>query len=102
MPNPPPIDADLVAYLGELARLSLPEQRQEALRTKLQALVEAFSTLETAALGEAGSTAPDAATVRPETLRPDVPEPVPSAADVLQNAPQTAADSFVVPRVVEP
>ena len=101
MPNQPPVDGDLVAYLGELARLSLPEDREQALRDKLQALVGAFSALEAADFGDLDE-APTGAASTPETLRRDLPEDVPSASAILANAPQTAADSFVVPRVVEP
>ena len=101
MPNPPPIDRDLVAYLSELARLRLPEERQDALRVKLTALVEAFSTLDAADFSDLDQAAANR-TATPEDLRPDAAHEVPPAADVLRNAPQMAADSFVVPRVVEP
>jgi len=102
MPNPPPIDGDLVAYLGELARLSVPPERQKALRDKLQALVESFSSLDAADFGELDDAGPSGARSTPDTLRRDLPEAVPGTDEVLRNAPQTAADSFVVPRVVEP
>lgn len=101
-PNTPtaiPIGADQIAQLCELARLRMPPEQQEALRGKLQELVKAFSALAEADLGEiAGAVR----TSNPQDLRRDVAdESVPTTEQVLANAPRTAADSFVVPRVLD-
>lgn len=104
MPNPPPIDQAMIERLGELARLRLPPERQEELRAKLAHLVEAFSALADAELPSGAQPGADdgTRTVSPEELRPDVADEMPSVAEVLANAPQSAADSFVVARVIEP
>ena len=99
MTPPPSIDAELIRYLGELAKLSLPPERSEKLRQKLTALVEAFASLDAADLPEDHAAGAQAG---PGELRADRAEPAASAEAALQNAPRTAADSFVVPRVVEP
>lgn len=101
MPNPPPIDHALVEHLGELARISLPKQRQDELRAKLQQLVDAFSSLGEADF-EASNNDPGARTITPAELREDRTETPPDVTEVLANSPQTAADCFVVARVVEP
>jgi len=100
MPKPLAIDDALLAHLGELARIRLPADRQEELRGKLQQLVSAFSSLGEVDFDVDG--APEARTVTPAELRADEAETPPSVADVLSNAPQTAADCFVVARVIEP
>lgn len=100
MSNPPPIDHALVEHLGELARISLPKERQDELRGKLQQLVDAFSSLAEADF-EANDNDFGTRTVTPEDLREDRAEAPPDVAEVLANAPQTAADCFVVARVVE-
>ena len=94
MPDHPLIDRALLEHLAELARLTMSADRQAALREPLQRLVDAFSAL-----------APDGAAPADDgrlALREDTPEPPLPPATVLKNAPQTADDSFVVPRVVEP
>ena len=98
------IDRDLIEHLGELARIHLPGERLADLRAQLQQLVDAFSTLAAADLGsgDADGPAPARPALTPATLRPDAPEPVSAPEQVLANAPQRAADCFVVPRVVEP
>ncbi|MCK5942504.1 MAG: aspartyl/glutamyl-tRNA amidotransferase subunit C [Planctomycetes bacterium] len=102
MPKPPPIDRDLVAHLGALAHLRLPAAREQQLCAKLAQLVEAFSALDAADLGDLDDDAAKGPLATPDTLRPDRAEAVPPPEDVLANAPRSAADSFVVPRVVEP
>lgn len=100
MPKPLTIDAALIAHLGELARIRLSADRQDELRAKLQQLVSSFSSLAEVEFDTDG--APDARTVTPDDLRPDSPETPPTVAEVLANAPQSAADCFVVARVIEP
>jgi Asp-tRNA(Asn)/Glu-tRNA(Gln) amidotransferase C subunit len=113
MPKPLNIDATLIQHLGDLARITLPADRQAEARDKLQQLVDRFSALAEVAFsadhegaGPRGSMDGAASTathtMTPEQLRDDLPEAPPSTAEVLANAPQTAADCFVVARVVEP
>lgn len=101
MPNTPPIDDALLGHLGELARIRLPKHRQAELRSKLQQLVDAFSSL-----GEADLTAfdsdPAGQITTTANLRQDRTETPLDVNQVLANSPQTAADCFVVARVVEP
>ena len=101
MTEQPRIDAALLTHLGQLAHLQLPAEREAALRAKLQALVAAFSALDDADLGDLGDQ-PSSAPLTPDDLRLDQPLDCPPTDTVLRNAPQQAADSFVVPRVVEP
>jgi aspartyl/glutamyl-tRNA(Asn/Gln) amidotransferase C subunit len=101
MPNTPPIDDALLGHLEELARISLPKHRQAELRGKLQQLVDAFSTLGDADLDAFGSD-PDGRTTTAADLRQDRAETPLNADRVLANSPQTAADCFVVARVIEP
>lgn len=105
MPKPQAIDANLIAHLGELARIRVPEDRQEELRAKLQQLVVAFSTLaetDFEAAGDDANAATNMRTMTADELRKDTAETPPSVDQVLANAPQTAAHCFVVARVVEP
>ena len=101
MTEQPRIDAALLTHLGQLAHLQLPAEREAALRAKLQALVAAFSALDDADFGDLGDV-PTSAPLNPDDLRSDQPLDCPPTDAVLRNAPQQAADSFVVPRVVEP
>lgn len=108
MPKPLIIDATLIQHLGDLARITLPADRQAEARDKLQQLVDRFSALsEVAFSADHGGSVEGAAgtaihTMTPDQLRDDLPEAPPSTAEVLANAPQTACDCFVVARVVEP
>ena len=108
MPKPLPIDAALIEHLGELARIAVPDDRREQLRDKLQHLVQAFSALtesdfpEGKPASDGGEDAAAIVVMTPAQLRSDQQETPPSAAEILANAPQTAADCFVVARVVEP
>jgi len=98
------MDADLIAHLGELARIDLTAAQQAALRTKLEQLVGAFSNLAEVDFGDATDPkAPSGTrTISPDELRKDAAEAPPTTSEVLANAPQTAADCFVVARVIEP
>jgi len=96
MPNPPSIDRALMQHLADLARLHIPAERQAALRERLERIVAAFSALQP----EQPASAPAAAAAGLR-LRTDGAE-LPLAVDaVLANAPQQAAGSFVVPRVID-
>ena len=92
-----PIDRTELQRLCELARLHLPADREAAILGQLQRIVDAFGQLR--AIDTSGL--PAAPPPPPTPLRPDEAEtPLPTAT-VLDNAPQRAADCFVVPRVVD-
>lgn len=96
MPNPLSIDRALMQHLADLARLHIPTERQALLRERLERIVAAFSALQEAApTGDAAGTAPSL------PLRADAIEPPLPVDTVLANAPQHAAGSFVVPRVID-
>lgn len=101
MPEAFHIEPELIEHLGRLAHIRLDSARREELRGKLQQLVAAFSALAEADFGDAADDAGGRATLTPDRLRPDDAETPPAVADVLANAPRTAADCFVVPRVVD-
>ncbi|MEZ6038805.1 MAG: Asp-tRNA(Asn)/Glu-tRNA(Gln) amidotransferase subunit GatC [Planctomycetota bacterium] len=98
MPNTTSIDDTLLQHLGELARLHVPPERRSHLRSQLQRIVDAFSSLASADLGPLPD---DERTAGPSDLRDDAAEAAASPAEVLANAPEQAADQFVVPRVVD-
>lgn len=92
-----PIDRTELQRLCELARLHLPADREAALLGQLQRIVDAFGQLRAVDTSSLGDGAAPTAT----PLRADEPEaPLPTEA-VLANAPQRAANCFVVPRVVD-
>ncbi len=91
-----PIPTDL-ASLCALARLRLNPSRRDELTARLAAVIDAFASL--AAVDTDGTDAQDRAAAAP--LRPDTVGPVLSPAEALANATASAADCFLVPRVVE-
>jgi aspartyl/glutamyl-tRNA(Asn/Gln) amidotransferase C subunit len=101
MPPPLSIDQELLEHLGQLARIALPADRQKALRQQLQQLVHAFSALGDVELEEDGRSEANNC-IGVDQLREDLGDAPRSPTEVLANAPQTAADSFVVARVMEP
>ncbi len=93
-----PIDRAELQQLCDLARLNLPAEREAEVLGHLQRIVSAFAALRRVPTD--GSGAPDAEPP-PTPLRADAPgEPLPRQ-EVLGNAPKSAADCFVVPRVVD-
>ncbi len=99
MPNPPAIDRALMLHLADLARLHIPAERLPSLRARLERIVSAFSALQTVD-GVSSRPAPAFGDLGLPT-RPDVAGAPLAPAIVLQNAPQQAGGSFVVPRVIE-
>jgi aspartyl/glutamyl-tRNA(Asn/Gln) amidotransferase C subunit len=97
MPNPLVIDRALVQHLAELARLSVSAERAQVLRGRLERVLEAFAALQGAEL----PTADRIESAMAQALRPDVAEAPLPVETVLANAPQQAAGTFVVPRVVD-
>ncbi|MCR9248197.1 MAG: Asp-tRNA(Asn)/Glu-tRNA(Gln) amidotransferase subunit GatC [bacterium] len=94
------IDRTELQRLAELARLHLPADREAALLGQLQDIVSAFAAIRAIELPDPAEPAAGAGAA-PTPLRPDEPEPALGPDQVLANAPQRAADSFVVPRVVD-
>lgn len=92
--NPVPTD---LASLCALARLRLDPSRRDELTARLTAVVEAFADLLAVATEGSAQEGPD----HPTPLRQDTVGPVLSPAEALANATSTAADCFLVPRVVE-
>lgn len=81
-------------HLAELARLHVPAERAATLQQRLERIVAAFSALQPA-------DGTEEVAVTGLRLRPDVEAAPLPVATVLANAPQQAAGTFVVPRVVD-
>ena len=94
-----PIDRTELQELCDLARLNLPAEREAEVLGQLQRIVNAFAALRAVDAGSGADAQPDAPGATP--LRPDEPGTPLPVEEVLGNAPQRAADSFVVPRVVD-
>lgn len=93
----PSIDRALLQRLADLARLHVPAERQAEMLQNMQRVTAAFDALQD--LREPAGEA--AAALAPAPLRADEAETALTRDSVLANAPQVAADMFVVPRVVE-
>ena len=98
MTGPPSIDRMLLEKLAGLARLHLPSDRQPTVLHQVQRIIEAFDNLRAlpTTYGNAGDPAPGNLPLRPDAAQAPLP-----LAQVLSNAPQAAAGTFVVPRVVD-
>ncbi len=109
------LDPPQLETLCRLARLRLPADGGELLTRRLGGVVRAFADLaavdtraadtgaaDRVAAGQPADVPPVAAAVDPAMhLRADIPGAVLELATVLGNSTHTAADCFVVPRVVE-
>jgi aspartyl/glutamyl-tRNA(Asn/Gln) amidotransferase C subunit len=87
------------AFLDDLcraARLRLDPSTRAEVASRLLAIMESFAELRTVA--DASPPQPDRAGC---ALREDTPQPCLTVEAALSNAKRTAADCFVVPRVVE-
>ena len=88
-----------VAHVARLARLGLSDAEMYQLASELDHILDAMQELrqlDTSAI-------PPTAQVIPlqNVMRDDVPRPSWSIEDILENAPQTQADEFLVPPVLE-
>ena len=88
-----------VAHVARLARLGLSDAEMDQLASELDHILDAMQELrqlDTSAI-------PPTAQVIPlqNVMRDDVPRPAWSVEDILENAPQTQADEFLVPPVLE-
>lgn len=106
MHNQVPIDRKLTDHLGELAKISLSEEQQSELGSKLQLLVDAFSELSEADISpsdhDGSNHQMDRPAITTEGLREDTTTPPLTAEEVLANAAHKAADCFLVTRVLRP
>ncbi|MCW5875282.1 MAG: Asp-tRNA(Asn)/Glu-tRNA(Gln) amidotransferase subunit GatC [Anaerolineales bacterium] len=88
-----------VDHIALLARLHLSDEEKERYRRQLSdilAHVDKLKELDTAAVQPMSSVA-----VPQSRLRPDEPSPAMPRADLLGNAPDTAAEQFRVPPVLD-
>jgi aspartyl-tRNA(Asn)/glutamyl-tRNA(Gln) amidotransferase subunit C len=88
-----------VAHVARLARLGLSDAEMDQLASELDHILDAMQELrqlDTSAI-------PPTAQVIPlqNVMRDDVPRPAWSVEEILENAPQTQADEFLVPPVLE-
>jgi len=88
-----------VEHIAELARLKLTEAEKQSYREQLSAILEYAARLQS--LDTSGI--PPTASVLParSVLRIDQPRPGLSLEELLRNAPQTEANQFQVPPVLE-
>ena len=92
-----PIDRSELQTLCDLARLNLPAEREAEVLGHLQRIVSAFAALRQVPTDGITATA---APATPPPLRADRDAEALPRDEVLGNAPERAADCFVVPRVV--
>jgi aspartyl-tRNA(Asn)/glutamyl-tRNA(Gln) amidotransferase subunit C len=99
MPDRPSIDRQLLGSLAGLARLHVPAERQPVVLEHLLRILDAFDALRDVPTPDAAG--PSLAGAQTTPLRADEAAPALPVERVLANAPQAAADTFVVPRVVD-
>ena len=93
------ITTEMVDYISQLSRLSLPEEEKEAMTAQLERIVDymdVLNQLDTADIEPMSHVFP----VK-NVLREDVVEPSFDRAELLKNAPATDGEAFLVPRAVE-
>ena len=93
------VDKDTVKKIARLARLDVPEERQEQIAGELQAIlswIEELSEVDTANIEPLASV-----TGHSLPLRVDKVTDGNKVDDILANAPEQASGFFVVPNVVE-
>lgn len=93
------VDKDTVKKIARLARLDVPEERQEQIAGELRAIlswIEELSEVDTANVEPLASV-----TGHSLPLRVDKVTDGNKVDDILANAPEQASGFFVVPKVVE-
>jgi aspartyl-tRNA(Asn)/glutamyl-tRNA(Gln) amidotransferase subunit C len=93
------VDKDTVKKIARLARLDVPEERQEQIAGELQAIlswIEELSKVDTANVEPLASV-----TGHSLPLRVDKVTDGNKVDDILANAPEQASGFFIVPKVVE-
>ena len=88
-----------IEHVALLARLELTDEEKERLRAQLGLILEHAAKVGEVATSDVPPTA--SAIPRANVFRPDEPRPSLSAQEALANAPATADDRFLVPRIVE-
>ena len=88
-----------VEHIADLARLDLTEEEKNRYRDQLSAILDYAARLQE--LDTAGI--PPTSSVLParSVLREDIPGPVLTTAELLQNAPRSEKNQFRVPPVLE-
>ena len=93
------ITTELVDYISQLSRLSLPEEEKEAMAAQLERIVaymDLLSQLDTTGIEPMSHVFP----VK-NVLRPDVAEPSLDRAALLANAPARDGEMSLTPKSVE-
>ena len=93
------VDKDTVKKIARLARLDVPEERQEKIAGELQAIlswIEELREVDTASVEPLASV-----TGHNLPLRADKVTDGNKIDDILANAPEQASGFFVVPKVIE-
>jgi aspartyl-tRNA(Asn)/glutamyl-tRNA(Gln) amidotransferase subunit C len=88
-----------IAYVAHLARLELSEAEQAKLSAQLSGILDYVAQLSQVDVTGIEPTAH--AVPLTNVLRKDEPRPSIERARVLANAPETARDLFIVPKIVE-
>lgn len=93
------ITTEMVDYISELSRLSLPDDEKEAMTAQLERIVgymDVLGKLDTAGVEPMSHVFP----VK-NVLREDVVEPSQARAELLANVPAPDDEAFLVPRAVD-
>ncbi len=93
------ITTELVDYISELSRLSLPEEEKAAMTAQLERIVGYMDVL--AGLDTAGVEPMSHVFPVKNVFREDEPVPSQDRAQLLANAPVPDGEAFLVPRAVE-
>ncbi|MCK5429752.1 MAG: Asp-tRNA(Asn)/Glu-tRNA(Gln) amidotransferase subunit GatC [Anaerolineales bacterium] len=88
-----------VENIAELARLTLTDEEIARYSEQLSAILEYFASLQTLDTTDIPPTS--SVLAARSVLRPDEPRPGLSKDDLLRNAPETEANQFRVPPVLE-
>lgn len=88
-----------VEHIAELARLTLTDEEIVRYSEQLSAILEYFASLQTLDTTDIPPTS--SVLAARSVLRPDEPRPGLSKDDLLRNAPETEANQFRVPPVLE-
>ena len=88
-----------VEHIAELARLTLTDEEIARYSEQLSAILEYFANLQTLDTTDIPPTS--SVLAARSVLRPDEPRPGLSKDDLLRNAPETEANQFRVPPVLE-
>lgn len=88
-----------VEHIAELARLRLTSEEKERFREQLSAILDHVAQLQSV---DTSGIPPTSSVLPPHgLLRPDQPQPGLTIEELLKNAPDTEANQFRVPPVLE-